>query len=93
MVDVLVHKTIKAADNFEAKTVMLAGGVAANKRLRERLVGDVATKLEITNIIIPDLKYTTDNAAMIAAAGVFKYKKKEFILWKDLSADCNYDFT
>jgi N6-L-threonylcarbamoyladenine synthase len=73
VVDVLVTKTLKAAKHFGAKEVLVAGGVSANKALRERF-------LETSDIPvnIPPLKYCTDNAAMIAAAGYFRYTAQKF---------------
>lgn len=68
--DVLVDKTIKACKEFDCKQIILAGGVAANKGLREKM------ELRKGNIELsyPSMKYCTDNAAMIAASGYFKYK-------------------
>ena len=90
VVEVLVSKTIKVASKYNAQTVMLAGRVSANKILRKKLTEDVNDKLNDVNLIIPELKFTTDNAAMIASAGVFKYKNKDFVDWKNFSADCNH---
>ncbi len=68
-VEDLVYKTIKATKEFGFKTVVIAGGVSANKLLRERL------KCECEKIgvrcLFPDLKYCTDNAAMIGSAGYY----------------------
>ena len=96
IVDVLITKTIKAAKDLNPKTVMIAGGVSANKMLREKMT----EKIGLYNIplIIPELIYSTDNAAMIAAAGYFSaiggsaygedyLKKKE--TWKKIEADAN----
>ncbi len=92
VVGVLVFKTIKAAKQYNIKTVMLAGGVAANPRLRSALEGNVREKLNKTRFVMPELEYTTDNAAMIASAGIFRAKKKDFVDWKELGADCNFGF-
>lgn len=89
VIDVLIHKTIKAAKEYKVKTVMLSGGVSANKELRNQLEQAVKSKLENTNFTMPDLKYTTDNAAMIATAGYFRAKQKKFIPWSKLKVDCN----
>ncbi|MEK7525032.1 MAG: tRNA (adenosine(37)-N6)-threonylcarbamoyltransferase complex transferase subunit TsaD, partial [Patescibacteria group bacterium] len=63
--DVLVKKTMKAVEQYQPKSVLLAGGVAANVMLREGLAKTVK---EVRNeFFCPDLKYCTDNAAMIAA--------------------------
>jgi len=71
IIDVLISKTIKAAAKYKVKSILLGGGVAANTELRRQLTDAVAQKLPRTNFHLPDLKYTTDNAAMIAAAGYF----------------------
>ncbi|QQG52433.1 MAG: tRNA (adenosine(37)-N6)-threonylcarbamoyltransferase complex transferase subunit TsaD [Candidatus Falkowbacteria bacterium] len=73
IIDVLAGKTIKAAKKTGAKTIMLSGGVSANKELRIQLKIQVETGLKKVNFLVPALEYTTDNAAMIAAAGFFKY--------------------
>jgi len=71
IIDVLISKTIKAAAKYKVKSILLGGGVAANKELRRQLADAVAQKLADVNFHVPNLKYTTDNAAMIAAAGYF----------------------
>jgi N6-L-threonylcarbamoyladenine synthase len=68
VVDVLVSKTIKAAQAFKAKEIIVAGGVSANKVLRETFL---AQKEFIVHI--PPLYLCTDNAAMIASAGYFRF--------------------
>jgi N6-L-threonylcarbamoyladenine synthase len=72
IVETLVKKTIKAADKFQAKAILLAGGVAANKRLREYLVEHAGKKIPGILVNIPELQYTTDNAAMIGTCAYFK---------------------
>ncbi len=86
-VDVLVKKTIRAAREYNPETVLLSGGVAANKLLRETL----KEECEKVNFkcYLPDLKYTTDNAAMIALAGYFKSKETKKPDWKSVQADAN----
>ncbi|MFC1948993.1 tRNA (adenosine(37)-N6)-threonylcarbamoyltransferase complex transferase subunit TsaD [Chloroflexota bacterium] len=69
VVDVLVTKTIATAREHRVKQVLLAGGVAANGLLRRRLVKDSPIP-----VLIPDLKLCTDNAAMIAACGYFRFR-------------------
>ncbi|WP_377891863.1 tRNA (adenosine(37)-N6)-threonylcarbamoyltransferase complex transferase subunit TsaD [Alkalihalobacillus sp. R86527] len=73
VVDVLVTKTKRAAEEYGVKQVLLAGGVAANKGLRSALK-DAFRESDI-ELIIPPLHYCTDNAAMIAAAGTIGYRK------------------
>ncbi len=91
IVDVLIAKTIRAAKKYKAKTVMLAGGVSANKRLRERFIEAVEKEFPNANWNIPDFKYCTDNAAMIAAAGYFHAAKKDFTPWHKLKVDPNWE--
>ena len=69
---ILAKKLLAAAADTGAKTVCLAGGVAANGRLRQ-LVNDGAQRLG-ARVFLPELKYCGDNAAMIAAQGYHEYK-------------------
>ncbi|RZT12994.1 MULTISPECIES: tRNA (adenosine(37)-N6)-threonylcarbamoyltransferase complex transferase subunit TsaD [Fictibacillus] len=73
VVDVLVEKTFRAAEQNGVKQVLLAGGVAANKGLRKAL----EERFNNTgyDLVIPPLHLCTDNAAMIAAAGSVAYQK------------------
>lgn len=70
VVDVLCMKTVKAALEYNVKQVIIAGGVAANKGLRTKMAEEME-KLNI-KLTVPNFKYCTDNAAMIAVAGYFK---------------------
>jgi N6-L-threonylcarbamoyladenine synthase len=91
IVDVLIAKTVRAAKKYKVKTVMLAGGVSANKRLRERFVEAVEKELPSVAWNIPPFEYCTDNAAMIAAAGYFHAAKKDFTSWQKLMVDPNWE--
>jgi N6-L-threonylcarbamoyladenine synthase len=68
VVDVLFQKTIQAARQHKVKNIIVAGGVSANQLLRDTFLGQTNF-----NIFIPPFKYCTDNAAMIAAAGYFRF--------------------
>lgn len=71
--DVLVSKTIKAAKDYQVKQIIVAGGVSANKGLRERL-----SKESDIPVLFPPVSYCTDNAAMIASAARIMYENKVF---------------
>ncbi len=66
VVDVLVRKACKAASDLDVTCIMLSGGVAANKALRDRL-----TEESPVTVFIPPLSLCTDNAAMVAACAYF----------------------
>ncbi|MBU1036864.1 tRNA (adenosine(37)-N6)-threonylcarbamoyltransferase complex transferase subunit TsaD [Patescibacteria group bacterium] len=92
VVEVLTYKTIKAATEFKAKTVLLGGGVSANKLLRSNLKKQ-AQKLDIA-CYYPKFKYTQDNAVMIALAGYFNRKKANLQQnWQTLTSNPNLKLT
>ncbi len=70
VVDVLVTKAMRAAEQVGANGVCLGGGVAANSRLRERFAEEADARG--LTCLVPDREYCTDNAAMIAAAGAWR---------------------
>jgi N6-L-threonylcarbamoyladenine synthase len=73
---ILLNKLKRAADEYNIKDIALAGGVSANTGLREGLIKLGAEKA--WNVFIPKFEYCTDNAAMIAIAGYYKFLKGEF---------------
>ncbi len=87
--EALVRKTIKAATDLRVKTVFLAGGVAANQTLRQVLEQALTKKLPDAKLLLPELIYTTDNAAMIAAAGLIRRQAGLTIKPTAVSADPN----
>ena len=74
---ILINKLKKAAAQYQVKEIALAGGVSANTGLRNLLQETAAQKG--WNCYIPDIQYCTDNAAMIAATGYYKFLKKDFV--------------
>lgn len=90
VVDVLVGKTLKASEQFHPKTIILAGGVAANKKLHTTLQEKISSLTPISNFLFPVSSYCMDNGAMIAVAGYYKAQKKEFTPWDQLTVDPNW---
>jgi len=88
-VDVLIAKTIRAAKQYKVKTIMLAGGVAANEELRKQFGEVIKKELPDTIYKIPHTSLATDNAAMIAAAAYFRRNKATLTRWKTLKANGN----
>ncbi len=69
--EVLITKSIRAIEEYDAKMFMIAGGVAANKGLRKK----IDERINNVEVIVPEFKYCTDNAAMIGVAGYYQYLK------------------
>ncbi|EHI68889.1 tRNA (adenosine(37)-N6)-threonylcarbamoyltransferase complex transferase subunit TsaD [Streptococcus ictaluri] len=74
VLDILLAKTKKALDRYPSKMLVVAGGVAANQGLRERLAQDITE----VPVIIPPLRLCGDNAGMIALAAAVEYDKGHF---------------
>ena len=83
---IIVKKTMKALKEYDCENLIVAGGVSANKRLRELLIEE-CQKRHI-NLSLPRIAYCTDNAAMIGAAGYYAYKLGR-IADLDLNAKAN----
>lgn len=73
VVTILTKKTMRAIKEYNVKTLVVAGGVSANFGLREKISEEC--QKENIHVSFPKLKYCTDNAAMIGAAGYFAYQK------------------
>lgn len=78
VIEVLVSKTLRAAKEYDVKQLLLAGGVAANKGLRDTFTKVMAEELPDVEMIIPPLSLCGDNAAMIGAAASIQYQKDQF---------------
>jgi N6-L-threonylcarbamoyladenine synthase len=95
-IDVLIKKTLKAADAHNPKTILIAGGVSANRELKLQLKDAIEKKLKDTTFENPKFEYSLDNAAMIAIAAGFRWEKmtneqKEETQknWKNLQASAS----
>lgn len=89
VVDVLVEHTINAMEQEKITTLLLAGGVSANSRLRDCI--QTACDKKKYKLFYPPISLCTDNAAMIGAAAAYKYEKKEFAKY-DLNAIAQLPF-
>ena len=76
IVSILLNKLKKAAEQTGIKNICLAGGVSANSRLRKAFTA--MGEKENWKTFIPSFEYCTDNAAMIAITGYFKFLEKDF---------------
>lgn len=75
VVDVLVAKTKKALALYSPQTLVIAGGVSANVRLREQLTTLVRDEFPQTTFLTPEFTYSLDNAAMIGIAALLRYER------------------
>ncbi len=76
IIDTLMEKLVLAAQKTGIKEIAIAGGVSANSEMRNRLIE--AGKKNSWQVFIPEFQFTTDNAAMIAIAGYYKFLNNEF---------------
>lgn len=86
IIDVLIDKTLRAAKEYKAKTIILSGGVAANAELRKQLQS-ACKKIKI-RVLIPELKLCMDNGAMIAMAGWLN-RNKQTKNYSSITANAN----
>lgn len=89
IIDVLIKKTIGAAQKYKAKTIIVGGGVSANEELRKQFGEKVNKYDKKTVLIFPPRIFSTDNAAMIGLTGYFQWLKKNRKNWRQLSAKAN----
>jgi tRNA N6-adenosine threonylcarbamoyltransferase len=81
---VLIKKTFNAIKKYNAKSLVLGGGVTANQALKRHFQNHIAEKKLNANFFVPPKNLCTDNAAMIAAAGYFNKTVKS---WNEISAN------
>ncbi len=86
IIDVLIHKTLKAAKDYEVKSIILGGGVVANNELRKQFAKKIKKEMPNIKYLIPDIKYCTDNAAMIGITAHFNKNKRSK---RKIEADAN----
>ena len=95
ILDVLVKKTLDAAEKYNCKTILVGGGVSANQTLKNQFVSEIrryeiASTLGVKNqesridILFPDKEYSTDNAAMIGAYALMNFKP---VNWQKVNAN------
>jgi N6-L-threonylcarbamoyladenine synthase len=90
VIDCLLKKTMRAAKEYRAKTIILGGGVAANKELRKQMAEAVKLLGNNRILLMPEMEFTGDNAAMIALPAYFRFfKNKKSRLGGTLKADGN----
>ena len=82
--DVLVAKVLKAMEIYQPKSFLLAGGVAANQRLREKLALKIEKERPGVKLFVPAPKLCTDNAAYIASCAFFNNYP---VPWEKITAD------
>lgn len=90
VLDVLVTKTVRAALRYRVKNVLLGGGVVANTALRLQMRTAIERETQCA-LHVPALAFCTDNAAMIAMAGYFHAKKKEYTPWQKVDVRAGWE--
>lgn len=87
IIEVLLHKTLKAAKDYKANSIILSGGVAANQELRQQFESKIKNSKLKMNLFVPAKIFCTDNAAMTALAGYFNFQRKKD--WPKIKANAN----
>ncbi len=75
IIDVLIERTFRATKNYKVKSIILGGGVTANKELRKRFQQEAKSSKLL--LMLPDKKQATDNALMVAVAGYYNWLKQK----------------
>jgi N6-L-threonylcarbamoyladenine synthase len=88
-VEVITKKTLSAVNDFCVRTLIVGGGVSANKRIKELLTEKISEIIPHENIHFPTRELTGDNALMIGLAGYFKIKNNPNAVYTDIRADGN----
>ncbi len=90
LIDILLDKLILAAKHYNVRDIALGGGVSANSSLRERV--ECEGRDRGWRVFLPELSFTTDNAAMIAIVGYYKYLQNSFAQLNSVPVSRNADF-
>lgn len=94
-VDVLVSKTLRAVQAHKARSILVVGGVSANRALRQRFATATKRLRPTPYTLLPDLAFTGDNAAMIALAGGLEARERGLgpyqSGWRKLNAKANWE--
>jgi N6-L-threonylcarbamoyladenine synthase len=75
VIDVLISKTIRAAKEFGAKSIILGGGVVANEELRKQFIENSKHQIPSSKLFFPKKELCTDNGLMVAITGYFNKEK------------------
>lgn len=94
VIEVLISKTIKAGKKHGVKTILLVGGVSANDKLKKEFQARIKKEHLEIDFVFPKLKYTGDNAAMIALAGAYNFlkNKKKLKTYRDIKVEAQLEF-
>ena len=87
-VDLLLSKTKKAAEKFKVKSILISGGVSANKKLRNAFLKEFENKIPV---FMPDVSLCTDNSLMVAVAAYFKLKNEKAAKFHEINANPNWE--
>ena len=86
--DVLIKKTIRAIEKYSIKSILVGGGVIANRYLRQKLEEQIR-KIPSVNLYFPSFSHTTDNAIMTLVSAALFLQKKKPLDWQKLKAEPN----
>jgi len=89
IIDVLIYKTLKAVKEYKVKSLILGGGVVANKELKKQFQSAIKNQQLAIEFLVPPKIFCTDNAAMIAVAAYFHWQRGKVKDWKKIEAKAN----
>jgi len=89
IIDVLIKKTLKATRDYNAKSVILGGGVSANDELRRQFQSIIENQKLRKKFLVPQKKLCTDNALMVGICAYYHWLKKKGESWEKIKVDAN----